>query len=247
MFRLDDKTALVTGASQGIGRAIAQKFSEQGARVIIAARSADKLEAFAEELRQNGGEAHPLVLDLSQPTNIGQTLGQLPPEYADIDILVNNAGITRDGLMARMSLEQWEDVLRTNLTGAFVVTRELLRPMLRKRWGRILFISSVTGLMGNPGQTNYAAAKAGMIGFSKSLAREIGGRNITVNVIAPGLIETAMTEKIDEKARKQLTDNIVLRRMGTSDEIAAAAVFLASSEASYITGEVLNVSGGLYI
>ncbi len=247
MFRLDGKTALVTGASQGIGEAIARRLATQGARVVVAARSQDKLAALVADLRQVGCEAYALTLDLAQPTTLPEQLERLPAEFAEIDILVNNAGITRDGLLARMTLEQWDDVLRTNLTGGFVVTKSLLRAMLRKRWGRILFVSSVTGLMGNPGQANYAAAKAGMIGLAKALAREIGSRNITVNVIAPGLIQTAMIEQLDDKARQQLTENIVLRRIGTVEDIAAAAVYLASEEAGYVTGHVLNVSGGMYI
>ncbi|MEM1203255.1 MAG: 3-oxoacyl-[acyl-carrier-protein] reductase [Acidobacteriota bacterium] len=247
MFRLDGKTALVTGASQGIGHAIARRLAERGARVIAAARSVDKLEALAEEIRGAGGEAHPLALDIARPEEVGAQLGALPEEWAEIDILVNNAGITRDGLFARMSLDQWRQVIDVNLTGSFAVTRELVRGMMRKRWGRVIFVSSVVGLMGNPGQANYSASKAGMVGFSKSLARELGGRGITVNVVAPGFVETAMTAELGDRVREQLSQTIALRRFGSSDDIAAATLYLASEEAGYVTGEVLNVSGGMYM
>jgi 3-oxoacyl-[acyl-carrier protein] reductase len=247
MFRLDGKTALVTGASQGIGRAIALKMASRGAKVIVAARSVDKLETLAAEIAEEGGEARTLRLDVARPEEVSAQLAELGDELGEVDVLVNNAGITRDGLFARMDIEQWEEVLRTNLTGSFAVTREFVRGMMRKRWGRILFVSSVIGLMGNPGQTNYAASKAGLMGFAKSLARELGSRSITVNVIAPGFIETAMTDELGDRVRKQLSENIALRRFGTPDDVAAVAVFLASEEAGYVTGEVVNVSGGLYI
>lgn len=247
MFRLDGKVAFVTGASQGIGRVIALRLAAQGARVVLAARSTGKLEELAGEIADAGGEAIPLALDLSQPAAIADQLAALPEEYAEVDVLVNNAGITRDGLFARMSLEQWEEVLRTNLTSGFALTREFVRGMMRRRWGRVIFISSVVGLMGNPGQVNYAASKAGMIGFAKSLARELGGRGITVNVVAPGFIATAMTAELGEKVRRQMYDSIVLRRLGEPEDIAAATVYLASGEAGYVTGEVINVSGGLYM
>ena len=247
MFRLDGKTALVTGASQGIGRAVAALLAKQGARVVVAARSVDKLEALAQEIAAAGGQAHPLALDLSHPADVPQRLATLPPEWAEVDVLVNNAGVTADGLFARMSLEQWERVLTTNLTGTFAVTRELVRGMMRLRWGRIVCVSSVVGLMGNPGQANYAASKAGMIGFCKALARELGSRSITANVVAPGYIVTAMTEALPEKGREALEANIALRRLGTVEDVAAAVLYLCSEEASYVTGHVLNVSGGLYM
>ena len=247
MFRLDGKIALVTGASQGIGRAVALKLAQQGASLILAARQKEKLEALAAEIAAAGGKAHALKLDLAQAAAIPAQLAELPEEFAGVDILVNNAGITRDGLFMRMSLEQWQEVINTNLTGSFAVTRELIRGMMRKRAGRVIFVSSVIGLMGNAGQANYAAAKAGMIGLAKSLARELGSRNITVNVVAPGFVETAMTDALDEKVRKEISENIVLRRFGSPDDIAAAIVYLASEEAGYVTGQVLNVSGGMYI
>ena len=247
MFRLDGKTALVTGASQGIGKAIASRLAGQGARVIVAARSVDKLEALAAEIRQGGGEAQVLALDLASPETLPDQLGTLPKEWATVDILVNNAGITRDGLLARMGLEQWREVIDTNLTAAYAISRHFVRGMMKQRWGRILFVSSVVGLMGNAGQANYAASKAGLVGFAKSLARELGGRKITVNVIAPGFIETSMTDSIDDAARTKLSESIVLGRFGSAAEIAAAAVYLASEEAGYVTGHTLNVSGGMYI
>ncbi len=247
MFKLDGKIALVTGASQGIGHAIALRLAAQGARVVLAARGTEKLESLAEEIRAAGGDALPFSLDISRAEDVGSRLQQLPADYADIDILVNNAGITRDSLMARMHLEQWKEVLDTNLTGSYAVTREFVRGMMRKRWGRIVFVSSVVGLMGNVGQANYAASKAGMIGLSKSLARELGSRGITSNVVAPGFIETAMTEAMDQRSRKEMSETIVMRRFGAVDEVASTVLFLASQEAGYITGEVINVSGGMYM
>jgi 3-oxoacyl-[acyl-carrier protein] reductase len=246
-YRLDGRTALVTGASQGIGEAIARGLSSRGARLVLAARSEDKLDALAGELRSAGGEATALSLDLAQPQAVGDRLGELPQDFAEIDILVNNAGITADNLFVRMDLEQWEKVLDTNLTGAYAVTRALARGMMRRRWGRIINVSSIVGLMGNAGQANYAAAKAGLIGFSKALARELASRNITVNVIAPGYIRTAMTEDLPEAAKEELETAIPLKRLGEVEDIAAGAVFLASEAASYVTGHVLNISGGLYI
>jgi 3-oxoacyl-[acyl-carrier protein] reductase len=244
---LEGRTALVTGASQGIGEAVARQLAAQGARVILAARSADKLETLAAELREAGHQALPLTLDLASPEQLEERLASLPEEWAAVDVLVNNAGVTDDALLVRMSLEQWRRVLDINLTGAFAITRLLVKGMMRRRWGRILSVSSVVGLMGNAGQANYAAAKAGLVGFSKSLARELAGRNITVNVVAPGYVDTAMTEALPEAARQPLIEAIPLHRIGRPEEIAAAVGFLASEAAGYITGQVLNVSGGLYI
>ncbi len=246
-FRLDGRTALVTGASQGIGEAIARRLAESGARLVLAARSADKLEALAGELRAAGAEAMPLPLDLASPETVEERLASLPEPFAAVDVLINNAGITQDKLLARMDLETWQRVLSINLTGAFAVTRAVCRGMMRRRWGRIISVSSVVGLMGNVGQANYAAAKAGLIGFSKSLARELASRGITVNVIAPGYIATAMTADLGEETKKGLEKAIALRRLGAGDDVAWAAVYLASAEAGYVTGHVLNVSGGLYI
>jgi 3-oxoacyl-[acyl-carrier protein] reductase len=247
MFRLDGRTALVTGASQGIGEAIAKRLAERGAGVVLAARNLDKLGRVREEIVAAGGRAHALALDLARAEEVGDRIKELPEGFDTIDILVNNAGITGDNLLARMSLEQWRGVLDTNLTGAFAVTREVVRGMMRRRWGRIVTVSSVIGLMGNAGQANYAAAKAGLIGFSKSLARELASRNITANVVAPGFIETAMTEALPEATRAEMFDRIPLGRLGRSEDIADAVAYLASEEAGYVTGQVLNVSGGLYI
>jgi 3-oxoacyl-[acyl-carrier protein] reductase len=247
MFRLDGRTALVTGASQGIGEAVARLLARQGARLVLAARGAGKLEAIAAEIQAAGGEALPWALDLARPEEVAPRLGALPPAFSEVDILVNNAGITSDSLLARMDLDSWRRVLEVNLTGSFAVTRALVRGMMRRRGGRIVSVSSVVGLMGNVGQANYAASKAGLIGFSKSLARELGGRGITVNVVAPGYIATAMTADLPEVGRRELTDAIALKRLGTPADVAAAVLYLASEEASYVTGQVLNVSGGLYI
>jgi 3-oxoacyl-[acyl-carrier protein] reductase len=247
MLELTDRIALVTGASQGIGAIIARQLATQGARVILAARNLERLQAEAEIIRQAGGDAQTLVLDLAEPEALEDSLGSLDDGWRDIDILVNNAGVTADALLVRMTLNQWEHVLRVNLTGAFAMSRLVARGMMKRRWGRIISISSVVGLMGNPGQANYAAAKAGLIGFSKSLARELASRGITVNVIAPGYVETAMTERLSEAAREKLQNAIPMDRLGKAEDIAAAVGFLASEEAGYVTGEVLNVSGGLYI
>jgi 3-oxoacyl-[acyl-carrier protein] reductase len=247
MFRLDGKTALVTGASQGIGEAVATLLARQGAKVVLAARSEDKLEALAARIDAGGGCARPLALDLSRPETFAERLKSLPEDFAQIDILVNNAGITADNLLARMSLDDFERVIRTNLTGAFALTKEVIRGMMKRRWGRIVSISSVVGMMGNAGQANYAASKAGLIGFTKSVARELGSRNVTANVVAPGYIQTAMTEGLPEAAREELAGAIALKRLGAVDDVAAAVLYLASEEGGYVTGHTLNVSGGLYI
>ncbi len=247
VFRLDGRTALVTGASQGIGEAVARRLAAHGARIVAAARSTDKLEALAGNLRAQGAEAISLTLDLAQPEVVAERIAALPEPYDAVDILVNNAGITADNLLARMALEDWERTLQTNLTGAFAATRAVTRGMMRRRWGRIISVSSVVGLMGNVGQSNYAAAKAGLIGFSKSLARELAGRKVTVNVVAPGFIQTAMTERLPAKSLDELRQNIPLKRIGDVEDVAWAVLYLASEEAGYVTGHVLNVSGGLYI
>jgi 3-oxoacyl-[acyl-carrier protein] reductase len=247
MFRLDGRTALVTGASQGIGAGIARRLAAAGARVVLAARSREKLEALAAEIESSGGRAFALELDLANADAIAGRVAVVPEELLPIAILVNNAGITADNLLLRMSLEEWRRVLDTNLTGTYAVTKAVVRGMVRARWGRIVTVSSVVGLMGNAGQANYAAAKAGLIGFSKSLARELGSRNITVNVVAPGFVRTAMTDALAPEQVANLEGQIVLGRLGTLDDVAAAVHYLASEEASYVTGEVLNVSGGLYI
>jgi 3-oxoacyl-[acyl-carrier protein] reductase len=246
MFRLDGKTALVTGASQGIGAAIARRLSAQGARVVLAARTVSKLEALAEEIAAAGGTAHTLELDLADPQEAADRVGSLDGDQTP-DILVNNAGVTADNLLLRMDLDSWQRVLQTNLTGTYAVTKAVVRGMMRNRWGRIISVSSVIGMMGNAGQANYAASKAGLIGFSKSLAKELGSRGITVNVVAPGYIETAMTAELPDAAAKELQGAVALRRLGQVDDVAFPVLFLASEEAGYITGHTLNVSGGLYI
>jgi 3-oxoacyl-[acyl-carrier protein] reductase len=237
---LTGKTALVTGASRGIGEAIARRLGEAGAHVLVAARSLDRVNQVASEI----GNATGVELDISAP-DIRDRVTALLKERP-IDILVNNAGITDDDLFIRMKPDAWTNVLRTNLDSAFHITQEVVKKMVRARWGRVINISSVVGLMGNPGQVNYAASKAALIGFTKALALEIGSRNITVNAIAPGYIQTAMTDALGDEARQKLADRIAARRLGTADDIAYSTVFLASEQAAYITGTVLNVSGGLY-
>ena len=247
MFSLDNRTALVTGASQGIGETIARRLASAGARVVLAARTVSKLETLASEIEAAGGQAMPLALDVGDPEAVAGQLKTLSGEWSDIDIVVSNAGITRDNLYMRLKLEDWRSVLDVNLTGAYAVTKPLIRGMMRRRYGRIIFISSVIGLMGNAGQANYAASKAGLIGLAKSLAKELGGRGITANVVAPGFIETAMTAELDDNVRSQLAESIALGRFGSAEDIAAPVHFLASEEGGYVTGEVLNVSGGLYM
>lgn len=236
---LSGKTALVTGASRGIGEAIARRLAEAGAHVIAGARTLDRVQQIATEI---GGSA--LEIDITAADVRERIRGAL--EQRPIDILVNNAGVTEDDLFIRMKPEAWTNVLRTNLDSAFHITQEIAKKMIRARWGRIINISSVVGLMGNAGQVNYAASKAALIGFTKSLALEIGSRNVTVNAIAPGFITTAMTDAMADEARQALEGRIALKRLGTGDDVAYAAVFLASEQAGYITGTVLNVSGGLY-
>ncbi len=245
VFDLTGRTALITGASRGIGRAAALLLARQGARVVLAARNEELLDEVAAAVRAGGGEAHPMALDLGHHESIPTAVRGLPSEFAAVDILVNNAGITADNLLARMTLEQWQRVQDVNLTGAFVLTKALVRGMMRRRHGRIVSVSSVAGVVGNAGQANYAASKAGLIGFSKSLARELLSRGITVNVVAPGFIETDMTAALPDGAGERFLEQHGLVRLGTVEDIAAAVLYLASDEASYVTGEVLSVSGGM--
>ena len=244
-FDLSGRTALVTGASRGIGRAAALLLARQGARLVLVARNEDLLDEVAAEIRTAGGEAHPMALDLADHESIPGAVRGLPAEFAAVDILVNNAGVTADNLLARMTLEQWRRVLDVNLTGAFALTKALVRGMMRRRYGRVVSVSSVAGVVGNAGQANYAASKAGLIGFSKSLARELLSRGITVNVVAPGFIETDMTAALPDGAGERFLERHGLVRLGTVEDIAAAVLYLASEEASYVTGEVLSVSGGM--
>jgi len=241
---LNGRTALVTGASRGIGEAIARRLAEAGANVLCAARSVDAVTRVASEIAAAGGTATAVELDITA-ADVRDRVKALM-ESQPIEILVNNAGITADDLFIRMKPDAWTSVLRTNLDSAFNITQEVVKKMIRARWGRIINISSVVGLMGNVGQVNYASSKAALIGFTKSLALEIGSRSVTVNAIAPGFIETAMTGAMTQEAREILEERIALRRLGTVDDIAFAAVFLASEQAGYITGTVMNVSGGLY-
>jgi 3-oxoacyl-[acyl-carrier protein] reductase len=241
---LSGKTALVTGASRGIGEAIARRLADCGAHVFCAARSAQRVEEIASEITKAGRLATGVQLDITASDVRERVRGLL--EQQGIDILVNNAGVTEDDLFLRMKPEALTNVLRTNLDSAFHITQEVVKKMIRARWGRIINISSIVGLMGNPGQTNYAASKAALIGFTKSLALEIGSRNVTVNAVAPGFVETAMTASLADEARKTLESRIALKRLGVPDDVAYAVVFLASEQAGYITGTVLNVSGGLY-
>jgi len=241
---LSGKSALVTGASRGIGEGIARRLAESGAHVLCAARSAARVQEIAAEIVAAGGSAEGVELDITG-SDVRDRVKALM-ERRSIEILVNNAGITDDDLFLRMKADAWTNVLRTNLDSVFHITQEVVKKMIRARWGRIINISSVVGLMGNPGQVNYASSKAAIIGFTKSLALEIGSRNVTVNAIAPGFITTGMTDVMTAEARETLENRIALRRLGTVDDIAFAAVFLASEQASYMTGTVMNISGGLY-
>ncbi|MGA8109812.1 MAG: 3-oxoacyl-[acyl-carrier-protein] reductase [Acidobacteriaceae bacterium] len=247
MASLQGRTALVTGASQGIGRACAVALAKSGAQVALAARNEAKLNQVAAEIASLGGAAAVFALDLANEESIKSCAKAAIGHFGSVEILVNNGGITRDTLALRMKRADWDDVLGTNLTGTFLMTQAVLSPMLKARWGRIINISSVVGETGQAGQANYAASKAGLIGLTKSLARELASRNITVNAIAPGYIETAMTAVLDEKQRTGMLAQIPLGRAGTDADIAGAVQFLASDEASYITGHVLDVNGGMYM
>ena len=247
MASLQGKTALVTGASQGIGRASALALAQAGAHVALAARNEAKLNQVAAEIAAAGGAAAVFALDIASEDSIKSCAKAAIAHFGSLEILVNNAGITRDTLALRMKRADWDEVLQTNLTGTFLITQAVLSPMLKARWGRIVNITSVVGETGQAGQANYAASKAGLIGLTKSLARELASRNITVNAIAPGYIETAMTAVLDEKQREAMLAHIPLGRAGTEADIAAAVRFLASDEAAYITGHVLDVNGGMYM
>jgi 3-oxoacyl-[acyl-carrier protein] reductase len=245
MIDLSGRIALVTGASRGIGRAIARRLATQGAHVVAAARG-DNARLVAEEITVAGGRADAVALDVTDAGAAGAVVADTLERLGRIDILVNNAGITRDQLMLRMKREDWDAVLATNLSGTFALTQAVLKPMVRQRGGRIVCISSVVGQSGNAGQANYAASKAGVIGFAKAVALEVASRGITVNVVAPGLVETDMTRELTGDAREEWASKIPLRRLGTPDDVASAVCFLASDEASYITGQVLAVNGGMY-
>ena len=244
---LSDQIALVTGASRGIGQAIAQALGAEKATVIGTATSAAGAENITAMFSESGVKGTGMVLDVADSDSVTNCVKQIIDEYGAPDILVNNAGITRDNLLMMMKDEQWDDIINTNLSSVYRMSKAVLRPMMKKRNGRIINISSVVGTTGNAGQTNYAAAKAGLLGFTKSLAREIGSRNITVNTVAPGFIDTDMTRELAEEQREALTRQIPLGRLGAAEEVAAAVVFLASPAAAYITGETLHVNGGMYM
>lgn len=247
MAGLKGRIALVTGASQGIGRACALELAREGAIVVLAARNEAKLASVAAEIAAAGGQAEAFAVDMTGEESIKTGARSVLDRFGKVEILVNNAGITRDGLMLRMKRSDWDDVLATNLTGAFLLTQALLSPMLKNRWGRIVNITSVVGRTGQAGQVNYAASKAGVIGFTRSMAREVASRGITVNAVAPGYIETPMTAVLDQKQREAMMAAIPLGRPGTDHEIAQAVTFLASEAAAYITGHVLDVNGGMFM
>jgi 3-oxoacyl-[acyl-carrier protein] reductase len=242
MFQLSGKTALITGASGGIGSAIARNLSQQGAHVVLHGTRAGRLEELASEI---GSNVSVVTANLSDRDAVGGLIAEAAKATGAIDILVNNAGITRDNLFMRMKDEEWDDVLEVNLTSSMLLCRSAIRAMMKARWGRIISISSIVGVTGNPGQTNYSASKAGMIGFSKSLAAEVASRGITVNIVAPGFIETPMTDELTDEQKHKLLANVPAGRLGSSQEVAAAVSFLASEEAAYMTGSTLHVNGGM--
>jgi 3-oxoacyl-[acyl-carrier protein] reductase len=244
---MSNRTALVTGASRGIGKACVQALAGAGYRIVLAARSADKLQEIVDDLKKGDTEAFAVEMDLGSHESITAGFAKAAKEFGRIDILVNNAGITRDGLAVRMKPADWDIVLQTNLSGAFYAIQQALPGMMKERWGRIVNISSVVGEMGNAGQANYVASKAGLIGLTKSLAQEVGSRNITVNAVAPGFIETDMTHGLPEELKQKMVSQTPLKRMGTAEEIASAIKFLVSEEAAFITGHVLDVNGGIYM
>jgi 3-oxoacyl-[acyl-carrier protein] reductase len=244
---MEGRIALVTGASRGIGRAILHELARRGALAVGTATSASGVAAISEELAKAGLKGEGMSLNVTDPAQVEGLIEAIIAKHGRIDILVNNAGITRDNLLMRMKDEEWDDIIATNLSSVFRLSRAVLRPMMKARHGRIVSIASVVGVMGNAGQTNYGAAKAGIIGFSKSLAREVGSRNITVNCVAPGFIDTDMTRALPEAQRQALMQHIPLGRLGSVDDIAQATAFLASDAAGYVTGTTLHVNGGMYM
>lgn len=244
---LEHKVALVTGASRGIGKAIALELGKNGALIAGTATTEDNARQIDQYLSDAGIKGIGIVMNVNNLEQINDSIGAVQKSLGDISILVNNAGITRDNLLARMKDEEWDAIVQTNLKSVFYLSRAVLRPMMKARYGRIINISSIVGATGNAGQTNYAAAKAGMIGFSKSLAKEIGSRNITVNCVAPGFIDTDMTRALSSEQQQALIQHIPLGRLGRPEDVATAVVFLASSAASYITGSTLHVNGGMYM
>ena len=244
---LSDKVAIVTGASRGIGRAIALALASQGAKVVASARNAEALAKLTAEIKSQGGDALAVVGDVAVEDDANNLVKKAVAAYGQVDIFINNAGITRDGLLLRMKTADWDAVLDTNLKGAFLCTRAVAKVMSKQRSGRIINISSVVGEMGNAGQANYCASKAGLLGLTKSVARELARRNVTVNAITPGFITTEMTEDMTEKAQETMTEQIPLGRPGSAEDVANAVIFLASEQSAYITGQVLGVNGGMYM
>jgi 3-oxoacyl-[acyl-carrier protein] reductase len=242
---LEGKVAVVTGAGRGIGKGIALKLAGEGATVAACGRSLTNVDAIAAEISKSGGKAAAYAVDVSDGAQVSETCDKIVKNFGRVDVLVNNAGVTRDQLLMRMSDEDWDAVLDTNLKGAFHFAKAVTRPMLKQRSGRIINISSIIGLTGNAGQSNYAASKAGLIGFTKSLARELASRNITVNAVAPGFITTDMTQALGEEAQAAVKERIALGRLGTAEDVANVVLFLASDLASYVTGQVITVDGGL--
>lgn len=244
---MPERIAFITGASRGIGRACAIALADSGTRVVLAARQLGALEEVATEIRRAGGDAFIVSIDLASQDSIKEAFSRTSKEFGRIDILVNNAGITRDGLALRMKRQDWDAVLETNLSGSFFCIQQVISPMIRERWGRIVNITSVVAEAGNAGQANYCAAKAGLIGLTKSLAHELASRNVTVNAVAPGFIETDMTGGLSDELKTKITESIPLKRIGKPEDVAAAVKFLASEEAGFITGHVLDVNGGMYM
>ncbi len=245
--RFEGKVALVTGGSRGIGRRIALDLAAEGAEVVVAARTLDAAGRATEEIRGTGGRALPVAMDVSDDGSVEAAVEGLRKAYATIPLLVNNAGITRDNLLLRMKREEWDRVLSTNLSGVYRLCRALVPSMVKSRYGRIVNITSVVAETGNPGQSNYAAAKAGVVGFTRCLARELASRNVTVNCVAPGFIETDMTRDLSEETRRRLTEQIPMNRLGTPGDVSAAVLFLLGEGAPYITGATLHVNGGMYM